>query len=338
MIKQKLHALGLSILLCCILINGVQAQWKGQVKGTQKASKYIGKNTTPNPSMDKPQQRHTSTFHAQHEGEIVFSNQIISKSNPGAQLSTQFQASDWLYARIFSAKSAQNTDLKDGATGEIFRCSSCMYYFDVFVDGQKQDFVLDEYYITDADEKQWTTRQLWIHPRPEDEPTAPSWINLINQLPPGKHEIRLEYRIKNPDNDLALVPSAVGTFTLTKRAGENLKIGKSWQDIRAGMQNSILEKQILQLTNADYSMTKDGSKYTSVKILSKNWRIVHHRVSGIPSYRWVEVNIKQIRADGSCYVQNHAVRQSYTGSGYDSAVRWAGIQELDGFGGPIDCQ
>lgn len=310
------------------------AQWKGS---TGKATKTAPLNNR-NQHREKPQQQPTSSFHAANLGRIIFSKSKVDKHHPAAHLAEVFSVTDYLYARVFSEKSAENTVIIHPESQSETRCNGCMYYYDVYVDGQRQPVILDEYFLTDADEKKWTTRQLWLHPSPSDEATSLEWVAIVNGLAPGNHEIRLEYWIKEASGLKAAEPSAVGSFTLVKKAGDRLKMGKSWESIKAGMRDGHLEKAILNLTNNDHTMTKDGSHYTAVKVLSTSWRTVRHRISGVPAYRWVEVNIRQVRADGSCYVQNHAVRQEYNGSGFGTKITWAGIQELAGYGGPLDCE
>lgn len=312
-----------------------KAAQRGNLTGANTSRPSGGKTAAPFQLREKPQQGITSNFHAQNLGEIVFSTNIITKDNPSANLQQSFRATDFIYARIYTANSAQNTVVVYDGTGEQSQFMSGTFYWEVLVDGVKQERIWPNLFL-EGDEKTWTTRQHWLHPRAEDEPTAPAWIALINSLPAGIHDISLEYWIED-GKSRPQAPLAVGNFTINKKQGDRIKIGKDWASIRAGMQDRTIEQQVLTLTNNDYSMTEDGSRYTAVKILSTGWRTVHNQISGVPVYRWVEVNIKQLRPDGSCYVQNHAIRQEYSGSGYSPEVRWAGIQEIYGYGGPIDC-
>lgn len=295
------------------------------------------KGGTSNDRREKYQQSYTSNFHKENVGKIVFSKSQVDKYQPAANQSSSFFISDYLYARVFTEKSVENVPLQT-KSGSMEYCGPCGFEYEVFLNGKKQDFMLDKYVITDSDEKTWTTRQLWIHPDPSDEPTASEWIHFVNGLPAGNHEITIKYFYIDPIGSRSKQAIASGAFQLSKEANEQVKIGKSWESIQARMSDSGLSSRILELVNSDYSMTSEGSGYSQVKILSYGWKTVYNKLSGVPIYRWIEVNILENKKDGTCYVQNHAVRQEHLGENkYDPAVRWAGILEIYGFEGPIDC-
>lgn len=289
---------------------------------------------------EKPQEGYTSEFHKQKVGEIVFSKSMITRMNPGAALQTDFNATDRIYGRWFSDKALINQTLYNskGDSTRIGGKSMAPYYL-IYVDGVLQDFRFDNSYISNKSVEE-TTRQLWLHPLVEDDYTDIKWVRTIKKLTPGKHNIKVEFyafETENGEEYKKLV--AKGEFNLIKKAGDEIKIGKSWADFQSGMNsNTQLLASILKLVQGDATILNDGEKKVAVKIVSTDWKVTSNNISGVPMYRWITVQVKIVDANGYCRTDVAGIRQDYLGNGkYDSKVLFVTFLDVPGYSGYIDC-
>lgn len=308
-------------------------------KSKNKTSSQKGSYGNQESLRQKEQQAITSSFHANNIGKIVFSNAIVQKSNPSSNLKTTFRITDRIYGRVFLDKSPQNTPLYFD-DGRLTDCSICTIKYVVYVNGEKQNQVLENKALLDSDENKWTTRQVWLNPEPIDDPADPAWVTIVNSLPAGSHDIRIEYFVTGGTNVSAKSASAVGEFTLLKKSGEKLKIGKDWSSLRRGLNDKSLESLLVKRANSEYELTQNGSKYLKAKVYANGWTIVRNRLSGVPEYRWIEVYFLEKKKDGSCYAQTFPVTQQYDGNKYvNTQIQLGAVYSLKAsFNGYIDCQ
>ncbi len=331
----------LYVILCLFITNYSYAQ--KSTKGSSYKSESMKSNnkkihSNNSQSNLRRQQDFTSQFHRENVGQIVFSNTMVSKEYPNSNLKTEFNISDRIYGRVFLDKSPQNTPLYFD-DGRLTDCSICTIKYKVFVNQVEQEEVLENKALLSSDENTWTTRQVWLNPDPADDPADPAWVAIVNRLPAGKHHIWIEYFVTGGTNVSAKKASAVGKFTLVKKPGESLKIGKNWASLRQGLNDNNLEELLVKRANEEYKLTKNGSKYLKAKIYANGWTVLRNRLTGVPEYKWIEVYFLEKKKDGTCYAQTFPVTQQYDGNKYvNTQIQLGAVYSLKAsFNGYIDC-
>lgn len=284
-------------------------------------------------SEEKPQEDFSSDFHRNHVGEIVFSKQMVSRENPGASLQGTFNATDRLYGRWFSDKSPTNQILVN-PEGKKMKCSSCMSYFKIYVDGVDQGYKYD-FAVLDYQFQMQTTRQIWLHPQTADGLTERDWQRTIANMSPGPHVVKVEYYAMDGEDYTAKM--AEGSFTVNKKSGDAVRVGKSWSSFKEGMSDASLKSKILTLAKGDKTWKYDGTP-EAVKITSTGWKSKTEKYTGKILYRYIDCQIKLKLPDGYCETEGVRIRQEYMGNGsYGSAVGF--VTSMDSFGSnhQIDC-
>lgn len=295
------------------------------------------KSETAQSFDDQYQEPYSSNFHQNNVGKLIFSNDIISRDNPSVMLKTEFNVTDFIYGRWFSDKSAQNTNLIL-SDGTIERSTLCRSFYKVYVDGIDQGLKLQQAHLDNKFATE-TTRQIWLHPKPTDDPTEIEWVNLVNQLSNGKHNIKMEYYVQNVTGESVSNVIASGEFTLIKKVGDVLKIGKNWNSISAKMKDATLEKRALELCQIKLPYKAErGDQFLAAKIIQSNWKVVYNKVSGVPIYRWLPIQILSKKSNGACFLLAYGVQQDYLGNNqYSDKTETINFVNIPGEIGYLDC-
>lgn len=282
-----------------------------------------------------------SDMHKNNKGKIVFNNVLVDKINPKGSFNGVFNASGRLYARAFLDRSFTNITMYNSKKDSIRygENSVAFPYILIYIDGKKQDYMYDNVSISGNNQLKNNTRQIWMYPNVSDGLTNINWIKSVDKLPVGNHKVKLEYFIYEPtENDEFVAKIAEGEFTLVKKAGDKLKIGKSWNDFKTAMSNSSLETKILNVAKST-SKLDDGLQPKEVKIMNSDWKVVSNKLTGVILYRLLVVQIKCTNVSGYCYTIPREAKQEYLGGGnYSTEITLiTHTNKHIGFDGYIDC-
>ncbi len=333
-----------SLLAGCSIATGLLA--KGGAKSTSPTS-GAGMSATSGPVLDKQaDDGMTSATHARYVGQIVFaSQQIDAKAPDESQLFSEFHADELLYGRAYLPHSLVNEPVFADGSDKPSRNVDGSYVIKIVVDGRAITNLLERG-ETRMDKRKRTTQQVWPRPAPSDEPTSTTWVDLVNGLSPGRHEIQIELWPET-GSFKARAPIAKGTLTLHKAANARIGVGKTASDLKAGMTDPALSSELMVAIRA-YAK-KEGWKESipDLTIESREWGdvvrehtryVVARRVvtwvhldggaqSGCGAQRIVfEQQIKAQRPTGAIYVKDVGPRTTLDCSvqGGSTADRWAG--------------
>lgn len=268
----------------------------------------------------------TNPIHEKYVNQIVWSNNKISFENPDEQsFKTKFNAGEKIYGRFYLSESMQNFIYKQKKQ-EIGGFS---FYFDVYVDGVKQEPMFNQTNIG-SDYCKTTTWQIWVHvPREKDDFGASAdWVKIVNKnMTPGEHNVKFDLRVKGYDG---VVVS--GSLVYVK-GNEKVKFGWNLNSYTSGMSDAALEAEILKTIQNHSTNVGWKEKFSRVKIISSDWTIITKEYTGVIVGRSLQVNCLATWPDGYCTVQPFWFTQQYNGSGYSKSFF------LDGNGTqePADC-
>jgi hypothetical protein len=294
--------------------------------------------------MLKAEDDFSSEFHKQNVGKIAFSNSQISKTGTEGKLNPTFNATNRIYARAYFNNSFWNTNMydKNGDSLRYMEHDHVKVYANIYVDGVKQDLLIEQSSITEKEYKKARTQQLWFHPLVSDGLTEINWVKIIAAMSVGTHNIKVEYCIResvgtgSSENRYEAI-LATGEFKLVKNDKQLPKIGKKWSDFKAGTKNPGLEGKALAIAQKNSNI--DNMKSVEIKILDSDWRIVKHEYTGAILYRYMQVLLKTSHSDGYCYSTPMEIKQEYMGGSYSSNLLLVSLLSPDfGYNGYIDCE
>jgi hypothetical protein len=269
----------------------------------------------------------TNPTHEKYVNQIVWSNNRIKLENPDeSSFKTKFNADEKIYGRFYLSESMQNFIYKQKKQ-EI---DSYSFYFDVYVDGVKQDDMF-EFTNIGYDYCKVTTWQMLIHvPREkEDFGSSAMWVKMANKnMTPGEHTVKFDLRVKDYDG---VVVS--GSLVYVK-GNEKVKHGWNLDSYTTdGMKDAALEAEILKSIQNHSTKVGWKEKFSRVKIASSDWTIITKEYTGVIVGRSVQAYCLATWPDGNCTVQPFWFTQQYNGSGYSKSFY------LDGSGKqePADC-
>jgi hypothetical protein len=294
--------------------------------------------------MLKAEDDFSSNFHKQHVGKIAFSSSQISKTGTEGKLNPTFNATDRIYARAYFKNSFWNTNMydKNGDSLRYMEHDHVKVYANIYIDGVKQDLLIEQSSITEKEYKSARTQQLWFHPLVSDGLTEINWLKIIAGMSIGTHNVKVEYCIRESvgtgtsENRYEAI-LATGEFKLIKNDKQLPKIGKKWSDFKAGTKNPALEAKALAIAQKNSNI--DNMKSVEIKILDSDWRIVKNEYTGAILYRYMQVLLKTSHPDGYCHSTPMEIKQEYVGGSYSSNLLLVGLLSPDfGYDGYIDCE
>jgi hypothetical protein len=219
----------------------------------------------------------TSETHKSFLGQIVFSTAQIAKDHPDeSTLGAEFYADELIYGRAYLRQSIENVPVFEDGSDKPLRTETRGYRYKLYVDGVGVEHELESRTVS-ADRRKATTLQVWPRPSPSDEPTPRGWVELVNGLAPGDHVVRIELWAQDKWRRGREVLAA-GELTLHKAAGVAIGSGKTFADIKRGMKDPALERDLV--AGARAFAKKQGWKetFTDVAIVSPAWIDVRHKV------------------------------------------------------------
>lgn len=270
---------------------------------------------------DLPQQEITSEMHRKNIGKILFSNEKIQfgKENP-SKIKTKLTSGDHIYGRMYLLSSIPNDTIyvsddtkanpREVTRGNQYR--TAMAEYNLYINGVMSDWKIQN--VTFDDENlHYTTRQVWLAPKPEDEPVSDYWFEELDKLPDGEHNIKIEYV---PFAKNVIRPLAVGEFTLVKSANNMLSTGVTFSGLEEGRRDASLASKALEIMKKTYR--EKGWDGTVKKVKFKtDW---------VASYVGPYSNRKRIREirlyayvthpNGNCKVEEFTIAQNHNGSAF----------------------
>ena len=254
----------------------------------------------------------TNATHQKYINQIVWSNEKIPFDNPDeTRFKTNFNSGELIYGRFYLSESLQNLiykekrQVKDGFT----------FYFDVYIDGVKQEVEFDATNIG-SDFNKATTWQIWAYiPRKDDVyGESDKWADLVNKsMTPGNHTVRFDLRVDGCEGI-----AVTGSLNFTK-GKEPLNYGWNFDFYPSRMKDADLEADILKCIQTHAASVGWKEKFSKVKIHSTDWYIIQNEY-GIITDRTVNAYCLATWPDGHCTVQSFSFSQQYTGSGYSKSV------------------
>jgi hypothetical protein len=274
--------------------------------------------------------------HRNHLDQIVWSKEKISFDSPDeSKFCKSFAFQDYIYGRFYLSKSLQVSVYELTKTVE----DKLNYSFDVYIDGKLNAWPIELGFRELLDDKlQRTSQQVWIYILETETSSCDKvgWSRIINSLAPGEHDIKVDLRASNRESVKYDKIFATGSFKFVKKAGDVMKLGKTFADYKAGMKDATLEAKCLKCIQKNAIDQKWEESFKKVKIASQDWRIFYHEISGAILFRSIHVYCYSTWPNGACKVQTFAFRQQYNGSGFNDNVILDGVVR-ETFQEDIDC-
>ena len=352
---KSICIIAIGTLLAVTPPTGFAQGWKDKI-GLNKSGKVQAKDMSEEETMEllggyKPDNGIINDFHQSHLNQVVFtSKKIDPKDITEGDLKTSFGINDPIYFTFYMSKSFRNQVLypvdKDGINQtyyydnsfhkfyhgpeysssnanegipELNRYGTHMVY--VEIDGvQIENAVFSVDVKFDSEITAFTG---YILPDPNDVQLGMEIITAMQKVTEGNHKVRVEiagfHREGSSNVHMTKDLVATGEFTLTRKAGEKFapKIGKSFADFNAGMNDPALEKKFLAAVIAFGKSAGYKEQYSAVKIKDSKWYIKTHNVTGAILEKNIVAYCKSTFANGMCYVQAYIFRAQYNGSGYE---------------------
>ena len=151
---------------------------------------------------------------------------------------------------------------------------------------------------------------------------AEAFEKQVNDLPRGKHVIKVEMWKGTPGGLSGKEPVASGEFTLFK------PVLKIFSSIPAGMNNSRLEQDAIDAINRYAAAEGWKERYYKAVITSYDWYISRNEWTSIITGRSLDVTLLGKWPDGSCRYAEFGVWQSYDGSKYSDVMQYNGIGSM----------
>lgn len=276
-----------------------------------------------------PDEGITSTTHQKNLGKIIWANEIIDRENTDpSKIKSEFNVTDFIYGRAYFKESISNVPIyvyEEGARVDVIPpCSSaengCIYTAKLYIAGKLVwetpfDYMSEE-------QVDLTSFQVWIRPIPEHDETSKSYRSMINKLPVGRHQVRIEFHStgENYSDDTRKKqsePMAVGEFTYVKNEGDKIPFGKTFADYGAGMRDREAEQGMLACLRQHAQDQGWKGEIIDIKIKDQNWTVKRHEWSGRIIYRGASAYVYYQKADGVCAVQSYSFGQESLNDGYD---------------------
>lgn len=268
----------------------------------------------------------TNAVHEKYKNQIVWSNHKIALENPDeSAFKARFNAGEMIFGRFYLSESMQNFIYKQKKQ-EI---SSFSFYYDVYIDGIKQDVQFDFTNIG-YDYCTVTTWQIKAHvPKVNDNyGSTVEWVKLVNKaMTPGEHTVKFDLRVKGYEG---IVVS--GSFIYVK-GNEEVKYGWTLDNYNEGMKDAALEADILKCIRNHAASKGWKEKFTKVRITSTDWYIITKEYTGVIMGRSLDAYCLATWPDGHCTVQVFSFSQQYNGSGYSKTFTFEGVGQQE----DVDC-
>ena len=303
---------------------------------------------------DLPQQEITSEMHGNNIGKILFSDEKIQFRNEDpSKIKSRFNVTDHIYGRMYLISSIANDTLyvrsekdKDQREGlqlvlnkkKVWVTRGSKYHRDaraeyrLFINGELSNWTIQNVTFTE-ESLHHTTRQVWLAPKPEDEPVSRYWLEELDKLPEGEHQIRIEYV---PQGGNIMRPLATGEFILVKDGSATVSTGIKFADLDEGREDSALANKVVEIMKKTYR--EKGWKGTVEKVKFNTdwesfWATAYGKTSRVREIRFYAYTTHE---NGVCMVEEFTIGQAYNGSEFSGPLFYRRV--IPGSKQRIDCE
>jgi len=193
------------------------------------------------------------------------------------------------------------------------------YYLKFYIDFSEAGYIPKG--VLMGDEIQGTTAALTLYCG-DCTGDAEEFEKQVNDLPGGKHVVKVEMWKGTPGGLSGKEPVASGEFTLYK------PVLKNFSQIPAGMNNAKIEADAIECINRYAEQNGWKERYSKCIITSYDWYITRNEWTSIITGRSLDVVLYGTWPDGSCRYAEFGVWQSYDGSRYSSVMQYNGIGSM----------
>ncbi|BFP43460.1 hypothetical protein FGF1_43050 [Flavobacteriaceae bacterium GF1] len=302
-----------------------------------------------------PQQEITSEMHRANIGKIVFSNEKIPfKNEDPSKIKGRLNASDHIYGRMYLICSIPNDTLYGSVTRDedrreglqlltnkkkvwvsrgdaMYRSAGATYR--LYINDELSSWSIQNVSFTE-ESLHHTTRQVWLAPKPEDEPVSRYWLQELEKLPAGEHKIRIEY-VPDVLEEYIIRPLAVGEFTLVKDGNGMLSTGKSFAGLDEGRKDPALASEVVKIMQKIFKDNGWDGKVQKVKF-NTDWESFYATAYGKTSrVREIRFYAYTAHDSGKCMVEEFTIGQAYNGSEFSGPLFYRRV--IPGSKQRIDC-
>lgn len=270
---------------------------------------------------DLPQQEITSTMHRNNIGKILFSNEKIPlKNEDPSKIKSQLTSGDHIYGRMYLISSIPNdtiylsddastSDPREVTRGNRFHNTANAGY-NLYINGELSDWRIENA-VFDSETLHQTTRQVWLVPKPEDEPVSNYWFDELDKLPDGSHNIRIEYV---PLHKSIIRPLAVGEFTFIKDSKNIISTGRTFSGLPEGRKDSGLASEAMAILKKVYNEKGWDGTLQKVKFKSDWVSSYVGSYDKLRKIREITVYAYTTHDNGKCMVEEFVIGQNHNGS------------------------
>ena len=299
----------------------------GTVK--KEIEKYI--DTTSAPKKKKNKKKADTTSVTQKKNFSAVEMKFTTDRNPELNKRIPQYTNGFNFRDIITACVTLNAqfgeypvyDSPEQTTPAIQQYPTGDYYLKIYIDYALSDVITSGSFPSDVVFGTTCALKLYCYECTGD---AEDFEKQVNDLPGGKHIIKIEMWKGIPGGLSGKEPVAAGEITLYK------PVLKKFSDIPAGMTNAGLEQDAIDAINRYAAQENWKERYYKAVITSPDWYISRNEWTSIIKGRSLEVTLLGKWPDGSCRFAEFSVWQSYDGSRYSNVMIYNGI------GSMYDCE
>jgi hypothetical protein len=284
-----------------------------------------GRNKTPDDGIQ-------GDFHQKNIGKIVFSKQPTDKNLNESSVTTSFNVGDYIYARIYLQTCVANYKVYKTLNPIPHKNEVGGAYIKVFLDGKDAGFSIG---LKDFNGTQATITQKGLTLNGEGDAAqynSEDFINSLNDLSDGQHTYRFELwgqydpqTAMGYDEFKTKAAIASGEFTITKKPGSGVKLGRNWAGVESLMDDPEVAAKALKVLKEYASAHGWSEDFQSMKFAQEDWDIEYNQYTSAIVDRRIILYAFAKWPNGQCTMQRFAFIQDYNGSGYQKAVKFEGI-------------
>lgn len=275
-------------------------------------------------------------LHKANVEKIVFSKKPLNPATASAADVTEtFNVGDNIYALVFMKTALGNYKIYNAESGAVKGNRNNNYKVMASIDGVAlpQSILQDNYNET---KKGITSIATIFHSfAPGDtKDNSEYFVKAFNALSAGPHKVRVEFWGGNTNmKGDSKEPVAIGEFNLVKKEGQNLKLGRTFADIKALKTDKVLEGKMVKVANTYDYLPKNGQVYSAAKIVENGWTLEKNDL-GIILRRTIKADVLAKETNGDCRVYTITFCEDYAGGGTYGATR---VYTSESFAAMVDC-
>ena len=268
----------------------------------------------------------TNPLHEKNVGKIVFTRSDVSlEALTEANFVNAFKLGEKIYFRVYMKESGVRAlrPLVDSKISADLIGNSARYAWRFIVDGKVIEPEVTRW-GTIGDWTKFTTWRGQFLAEQANLPGTAAFREVISRahskglLSAGNHQIKVEVAPRLPMGEGK--PEVLGPIVARGEFGleVNSKSLRRGSDLvcpikPSAMKDATLERSVLDLAKRTWNVS--GHSPVSAQILSDQWQILRHPISGIVTRRTIAAQI-QSKGTDFCTVQGYQYAQNHDGSGF----------------------